>query len=431
MPSPSGSTPTIEMQAVDADFPEKLQFLFHPARYKIAYGGRGGAKSWGFARALLIMGVERPLRVLCGREIQKSIKDSVHQLLRDQIAALGLGGHYDVLDTEIRGKNGTLFLFAGLKHNIGNIQSTEGLDIVWVEEANLVSRDSWETLIPTIRKDGSEIWISFNPKLDTDETYKRFVLNPPRSAVPVKIGWQDNPWFPAVLEEERLDLQARDPDAYQNVWEGHTRQFLDGSIYAHELRKATEESRICSVPYDASKPVHTFWDLGHADATAIWFAQSVGFELRLIDYYANRGQALPHYLNALQSKGYVYGEDWLPHDARSKTIGTGRSVEDMMRAAGRKVQITPQLSVADGINAARTVFGRCYFDQAKCADGLQALRHYRYDTDENGQFKLTPLHDWASDGADAFRYFAVAMKEPRRASAPKRAAPRFEGAWMS
>lgn len=419
------------MQAVDAEFPEKLEFLFKPARYKIAYGGRGGAKSWGFARALLIIGVHRPIRVLCAREIQKSIKESVHQLLRDQIAALGLGGHYDILDTEIRGKNSTLFLFAGLKHNIGNIQSKEGLDIVWVEEANLVSRDSWETLIPTIRKDESEIWISFNPKLDTDETYKRFVLNPPRSAVLAKIGWQDNPWFPAVLEEERLDLQARDPDAYQNVWEGHTRQFLDGSIYANEMRKATEENRICSVPYDASKPVHTFWDLGHADATAIWFAQSVGFELRLVDYYSNRGHALPHYLNALQSKGYVYGEDWLPHDAQSKTLGTGRSIEEMMRAAGRKVQIAPKLSVEDGINAARTIFGRCWFDEKRCADGLQALRHYRYDTDENGQFKRTPLHDWASDGADAFRYFAVAMKEPRRASAPKVFVPRFEGAWMS
>lgn len=419
------------MTEVTAEFPEKLQFLFQPARYKIAYGGRGGAKSWGFARALLIIGVHKSIRVLCAREIQKSIQESVHQLLRDQIVAMGLEGHYEVLQTEIRSRhNGTLFLFAGLKHNIGNIKSKEGLDIVWVEEAQTVSKASWETLIPTIRGDGSEIWVSFNPELDTDETYKRFVLDPPSGAVVVKIDWRDNPWFPEVLNAERLDLQARDPDAYQNVWEGHTRQFLDGSIYAKEMRKATEEGRICSVPYDASKPVHTFWDLGHADATAIWFAQSVGFELRLVDYYANRGQALPHYLNALQSKGYVYGEDWLPHDAQSKTIGTGRSVEEMMRAAGRKVQITPKLSVEDGINAARTIFGRCWFDEKRCADGLQALRHYRYDTDDNGQFKKTPLHDWASDGADAFRYFAVAMKEPRKASGPKVYVPQFAGNWM-
>jgi phage terminase large subunit len=424
------------MQAVDADFPDKLEFLFHPAPFKVAYGGRGGGKTWGAARALAIQGAQRPLRVLCAREIQNSIHESVHQVLKDQIAALGLSSVYDVLQTEIRGKNGTQFTFAGLRHNVNSIKSKEGIDIVWVEEAQTVSKASWETLIPTIRKDGSEIWVTFNPNLDTDETYQRFVVNPPTGAVVVKIGWEDlkvpdRDWLSEGFHQKRLDLLRADPDAYQTVYGGHCRQFLDGSIYATEMRKATEESRICSVPYDASKPVHTFWDLGHADATAIWFAQSVGFELRLIDYYANRGQALPHYLNAMQSKGYVYGEDWLPHDARSKTIGTGRSVEDMMRAAGRKVQITPQLSVADGINAARTVFGRCWFDQAKCADGLQALRHYRYDTDENRQFKLTPLHDWASDGADAFRYFAVAMKEPRRASAPKRAAPRFEGAWMS
>lgn len=419
------------MLATNVEFPEKLQFLFEPARYKVAYGGRGGAKSWGFARALLCLGVERSIRVLCAREIQKSIQESVHQLLRDQIVAMGLEGHYEVLQTEIRGRrNGTLFLFAGLKHNIGNIKSKEAIDIAWVEEADQVSKASWEALVPTIRKDGSEIWVSFNPKLDTDETYKRFVRDPPSSAVVVKIDWRDNPWFPAVLEQERLDLQARDPDAYANIWDGHCRQFLEGSIYAHELRAATEQGRICNVPYDATQPVHTFWDLGHADATAIWFAQAIGFEYRLIDYYSNRGHALPHYLAELQKRAYVYGDDWLPHDAQSKTVGTGRSVEELMRAAGRNVQITPKLSVEDGINAARTLFGRCYFDEKRTADGLQSLRHYRYDTDDNGQFKLVPLHDWASDGADAFRYFAVAMKEPRKAKGPKISVYRGAGAWM-
>jgi phage terminase large subunit len=132
----------------------------------------------------------------------------------------------------------------------------------------------------------------------------------------------------------------------------------------------------------------------------------------------------------LQKRGYVYGDDWLPHDAQSKTLGTGKSIQEMMQAAGRRVRITPKLSVADGINAARTIFNRCWFDQVRCADGVEALRHYRYDTDTSGQFRKTPLHNWASDGADAFRYFAVAMREPRLSKPPRVYIPQYAGNWM-
>ena len=176
------------------EFPRKLQFLFEPHRYKCAYGGRGGAKSWGFARALLIQGAEKPLRILCTREVQKSIKDSVHSLLTDQIQAMGLGGHYQVLDNEIRGKNGTLILFAGLaSHTVESIKSFEGLDRVWCEEARSISEKSWRVLIPTIRKPESEIWISFNAELDDDPAYIRFVANQPPDCVTVKINYEDNP----------------------------------------------------------------------------------------------------------------------------------------------------------------------------------------------------------------------------------------------
>ena len=192
-----------------AEFPEKLQCLFRPARYKVLYGGRGGAKSWGIARALLIQGAAKPLRVLCAREIQKSIGDSVHKLLSDQIKALGLAGFYEVQKTVIRGRNGTEFTFHGLKHNVTNIKSAEGADVCWVEEAQTVSKSSWATLIPTIRKPGSEIWVSFNPELEDDETYQRFVANPPTGAVVVKVNWSDNPWFPDVLRQEKDDLKAR------------------------------------------------------------------------------------------------------------------------------------------------------------------------------------------------------------------------------
>lgn len=396
----------------DIAFPEKLQFLFTPSRYKVLYGGRGGAKSWGVARALLVAGTSQPLRVLCAREYQNSITESVHHLLKTQIDELGLQSYYEVQNASITGRNGTEFFFAGLKNNISRIKSFEGVDRVWIEEAQSVSKTSWDTLIPTIRKDGSEIWATFNPELDTDETYKRFVIDPPNGAIVVKLGWQDNPWFPEVLRLEKDELKVKDPDAYQNVWEGECRSSLQGAIYAKELRLAQEEGRIRTVLYDVLKPVTTFWDLGWADNTSIWFAQSVGGELRLIDYYSNSQMPLQHYLGVLQDKGYIYGTDWLPHDARAKSLATGKSVEEVMMGLQRKVNITPNLSLFDGINAARTIFNRCYFDKDKCAEGLQSLRHYRYDVDpESKQLSGKPLHDWSSHAADAFRYFAIAIAD--------------------
>jgi phage terminase large subunit len=412
-------------------FPAKLQALFRPCRYKILYGGRGGAKSWGIARALLIQGASKPLRVLCAREIQKSMKESVHQLLKDQIAALGLEGFYQVLNDEIRGANGTLFVFAGLKHNVTNIKSKEGIDIVWVEEAQAVSKHSWDTLIPTVRKEGSEIWVSFNPELDTDETYKRFVLNPPEGALVVKVNWSDNPWFPDVLRAEKDALKAKDEDAYLTVWEGYCRQTLDGAIYAKEVRLATTDKRITRVPYDASKPVETFWDLGHRDKTAIWFAQQIGFEFRLIDYYENRQHKFPHYIKHLREKPYVYGTMWLPHDAEADTVGQERTVKAQAEAHNFEVAISPNVALADGIEAARVIFDRCYFDEEKCADGLQCLRRYRYKVDpETGQFSRVPLHDESSHGADAFRYFALSMEEHSKPREPSYGGRGSAGGWM-
>jgi phage terminase large subunit len=398
------------MNEVKAEFPQTLEFLFQPARYKVLYGGRGGAKSWGVARALLIQGAQSPLRILCAREFQNSIGDSVHHLLKNQIESLKLESFYQIQNASITGLNGTEFVFAGLRNNTSRIKSFEAIDRAWIEEAQTVSKSSWKDLMPTIRKDGSEIWITFNPELETDETYQRFVVNPPTDAIVRKVNWTENPFFNAVLEQERLDDLKRDPVAYRNIWEGECRSTLEGAIYGNEIRKAEEEGRIMSVPYDALKQVHTFWDLGWADNTSIWFAQSVGPELRLIDYYSNQLQPLQHYMQTLQGKGYIYGTDWLPHDARAKSLATGRSVEEIMLSMGRKVQITPNLSLFDGINAARTIFNRCYFDKDKCSEGLQALRHYRYDIDpESKQLSGKPLHDWASHGADAFRYFALSI----------------------
>lgn len=393
------------------EFPHALECLFQPARYKVLYGGRGGAKSWGIARALLLQGTTKPLRVLCAREMQTSMAQSVHKLLKDQVAAMGLDSFYEVQQYVIKGQNGTEFTFHGLKHNVANIKSIEGVDVCWVEEAQTVSKTSWDTLIPTIRKEGSEIWVSYNPSLEADETHQRFVVKPPTGAVIQKINWSDNPWFPDVLKQEMLDLKARDYDAYLNVWEGHCKQTLDGAIYAEEVRVATIENRFTKVPYDPSKPVQTYWDLGRADKTAIWFVQMVGFEFRVIDYYENQGKALGHYLKVLQERAYVYGDTWLPHDADNELLASEQTIAQQCRAFGFKVRITPKTSVVNGINAARTVFATCWFDAEKCADGLQALRNYRYEVDpDTQQYSTNPLHDWASHGADAFRYFAVSLK---------------------
>lgn len=366
---------------------------------------------------MLIQGASSPLRILCARELQNSITESVHHLLQSQIDELKLTGFYNVQNALITGANGTEFIFAGLRNNVTRIKSFEGLDRVWVEEAQTVSKSSWDTLIPTVRKEGSEIWITFNPELDTDETYKRFVVNPPKDAQVAKVNWNDNPWFPETLRREKDELKERDPDSYLNIWEGQCRSTLEGAIYANELRKAQEEGRIRTVPYDVLKPVHTFWDLGWADNTSIWFAQSVGQELRLIDYYSNNQQPLQHYIQVLQNRGYIYGTDWLPHDAKAKSLATGRTVEEIMLAMGRKVQITSNLSLFDGINAVRTVFNRCYFDEQKCSEGLQSLRHYRYEVDpETRQLSGKPLHDYHSHAADAFRYFAISITDDMPAS---------------
>lgn len=418
------------------DFPEKLECLFRPSRYKILYGGRGSGKSWGIARALLILGAQKRLRILCAREFQNSITDSVHKLLSDQIEDMGLSGIYEIQKTTILGKNGTEFIFSGLRHNVDSLKSKEGIDIVWVEEAHMVSGYSWDKLIPTIRQENSEIWVSFNPELETDETYQRFVVNPPVAAIVQKVNWRDNPWFPDVLHQEKDDLRVKNPDAYLNVWEGHCRQTLDGAIYAREMRDAQESGRICRVPYDATKPVSVFADLGWADHTSLLFFQKIGLEYRCLRSEQDRQKPWPHYLTLIQSFGYVIEGIWLPHDARAKQLGTGKSIEELTRASGFPVRIVPNLSVEDGINALRTIFPQIYWDEKLCADGLQALRRYRYEVDPvTNQFSRKPLHDDASHYADAARYFAVGMREGQKSNKVTLPKPAFvrptATGWMS
>lgn len=406
-----------------AQFPVKLACLFDPAksRFRVLFGGRGAAKSWGVARSLLIKAAKEPLRILCAREYMTSMRDSVHKLLCDQIIDLGLQSFYEITQASIRGKNGSEFSFVGLKNNVANVKSYEGVDICWCEEAQSITRLSWNVLIPTIRKPDSEIWITFNPELETDETYQRFVVHKPDNAVVAKVNWSDNPWFPETLKLEMESLKARDPEAHRTVWEGFCRQTVDGAIFAKEVQLAELENRITRVPYDALKPVHAVFDLGWADSTAIWFVQFIGMETRLIRYIEDNQQTISHYLAEMQKFGYVYDTLWLPHDAENKTLAAnGRSIEEIVRAAGHKTRIIPKTPVVDSINAARTIFRSCYFDRENCYDGLQCLRHYRYEVDpDTKQFSRTPLHDRYSHGADAFRYIGLMINEPKERRKPK------------
>lgn len=432
------------MAPLAAQFPAPLQVLFVPKQFKVLWGGRGAGRSWGVARALLLKGAEGSsgIRVLCVRELQNSIGDSVHKVLSDQIAILGLQGFYEIQVSKIVGRNGTIFSFEGIKNNTNRIRSYEGIDYCWVEEANKVSKNSWSVLIPTIRKKGSEIWVTFNPELETDYTYVRFVKDPDLVAAPlgrfgqpitgttvyesdlsfvVKMTYRDNPWFDEtslvpVMERDKRD--ERNYDTYLNVWEGFCLQVLEGAVYAKELRRALEDGRIGKVPWEGSLPVNTAWDLGRADNTSIWFFQRVGMQWRVVDFFEASGEGdVGFFLKELQTRPYVYGSHFLPHDAKAKRLGTKKSVQEMISAAypGR-VQIVPRLSLVDGINAARVTLGSCWIDEDRCTDGLNRLRHYQYKV-VNGQRSNEPLHDEASDAADAFRYMALSMKSPQGGSA--------------
>jgi phage terminase large subunit len=389
-------------------FPDKLKVLFQPARYKTLYGGRGGAKSWGIARALLIQGAAAPLRILCCREVQKSIDDSVHQLLADQVSALGLDSFYEVQRQDIIGKNGTSFLFAGLRdQNVTSIKSYEGIDRCWVEEAQAVTKRSWSILIPTIRKEDSEIWVSLNPELDSDETYQRFVVNPPPGSLVVNINYRDNPWFPKVLNIEREHLQKTDPEAYENVWEGKPRTVVPGAIYKREVIELIEGRRVRAVPYDPMLKVHAVWDLGWNDQMSIILVQRLHSELRIIEYIEDSHRTLADYAADLRNKPYQWANDWLPHDGAAKDYKTGKSAQELLTALGRRVRMVHKMDVESGIKAARLVLPRCYFDQDKTARLVDCLKRYRRAINATTQEPGAPLHDEHSHGADAFRYLSV------------------------
>lgn len=321
---------------------------------------------------------------------------------------MGLGTFYTVLETEIRGINGSLVIFSGLStQTIDSIKSLEGIDLVWVEEAQTVSDTSWGLLIPTIRKPGSRFVLTMNPMLESDATSQRFLVNPPPDTLSLQVNWRDNPWFPTELEAERLYHKERFPDTYEHVWEGAHLPAVQGAIFFGEIQSAESAGRIRDVPYDPLLKVHTFWDLGRADSTAIIMAQVVGSEIRVFDFIEDNNKALSYYADELRERRYNWGDDWIPHDGFHKRLETGRSTAELLQGFGRSVQRTPDVGVLTGIQTAREVFPRVYIDRTKCEKLITHLKNYRWDVPNNDKDATRPRHDEHSHACDAWRYMSV------------------------
>ena len=417
------------------EFTENQQFLFEPHRYKVGKGGRNGTKSWGFARALLVKGFEQPLRILCAREVQKSIKESVHQLLKDQVSLLGLEGFYEVLQNEIRGRNGTLISFVGLSSLTAHtIKSYEGYDICWVEEAALVTRRSWDILLPTIRKEESEIWVTFNPELDTDDTWVRFIENTPKNCVVMEMSYDTNPWMTSTAKEERenflrlVESGARRQEDYDNIWLGKCKTSVAGAIYPDEVAAVIKSGRLCPTPYDPTLKVFIIYDIGWNDNMAISAVQAAASSVRFIDYIEDNHRTYEWYINGVDADGEHTGTGlmdkpyakqiksmYLPQDGKAHNPQTGKSdkeiIEALLKDKGIDVDFIPDIGVKQGIEAARQMFPRCYFDKVLCTPLFNRLRRYARVINASTGTAGKPKHDENSHGGDNFRYVAVIEKE--------------------
>jgi len=408
------------------EFADHVREIWKPYRYKVLYGGRGGVKSWTVARYLLISGFQEPLRILCGREVQKSIKDSVHQLLADQISLLGLEGFYEVLQTEIRGKNGTKFAFTGLSNlTAETIKSFEGYDKFWGEEAAGFTRRSIDILLPTIRKANSEILFTLNPDLDTDEVYQRFIESPPDNCLLLECSYHNNPWFPDILEEERntflraVEKGARRQEEYDNIWSGKCKPAVDGAIFVDEVRETLSSGRLCAVPYDPKLQVYTVWDLGWNDKMAIGVVQTAASSVRVIGYIEDSHRTYESYVNELLAKPYGKKLEinpraaWLPHDGKARNPQTGLSPIELLPKLGLKTDPkgVPDIGIKAGIEAARQMFPRVYFDKQNCTPLFNRLRRYARVISPTTDEPMMPKKDENTHGADMFRYIAVVEKE--------------------
>jgi phage terminase large subunit len=406
---------------IRVEVPRKLKPLLYPKRYKGLFGGRGGAKSHFMAEQVILRAYMKPTRIVCIREVQNSIKDSVKQLLIDKIEKFGLMPYFDVLEGEIRGPNGSMIVFKGMQsYNASNIKSLEGYDIAWVEEAQTLSQHSLDLLRPTLRKEGSELWFSWNPRYKTDPVDVFFRKSPPTEAVSVLVNWYDNPWFPDVLRKEMLHDFDVDQDKAEHIWNG-AYGASQGAILARWVGKAEREGRVhTEVEFDPhGYTIEVSSDLGFRDTASFWYWQRSMGGFKLLKYEGDTGLDADDWIPRIHATVLELGcrkppKIWLPHDARAKTFQSKHTtIEKFAESFGAgNVEIVPISKKLDQIEAARTVINKCEFHKDFCEEGLDGLMAWEYSyNEENGVFSREPLHNWASHPSDAFAYGCQIMAQ--------------------
>lgn len=403
------------------EVPKEFKVLFDldsDLRHIVLYGGRASGKSTSVALSLLILGMNKKLRILCTREVQNSIADSVHKLLSDLISKYKLNT-WEVQKDIIRNKQtGSEIFFKGLHNNSQSIKSIEGIDIVWVEEAQSVSADSINTLVPTIRKTGSRLIWTFNRLTENDPVWELIVKKADNRTFVQKINSDAiESLLSKEIIEEREKMRIDNPEMFDHVWLGEPMTAKTGSVFGKQLAQARSEGRITKVPYDASTGVYTAWDLGIGDSTVIWFFQVVGREIHFIDHYEGSNEDLGHYISYIQNKPYQYTTHFLPHDSKARELQTGMTRVEFFNNHGiYNIEVLRPTNFSLGQDdidlVARPKFSLCWFDEEKCQRGLECLRayHYEYD-DKNKLLRNKPEHDWSSHSSSAFIYALMAKTE--------------------
>jgi phage terminase large subunit len=400
--------------------------LLEPSRYKAAYGGRGSGKSHFFAELMVEDSLaNKGLRSVCIREVQKDLKDSAKLLIEDKLSKFGLGeaDGFKVFKEEIETPGDGLIIFKGMKdYTADSIKSLEGFNRAWVEEAHTFSDMSLGMLRPTIRTDNSELWFSWNPRRKTDAVDLLFRKTPPTGSVVVKANWSDNPWFPSVLEQERLDCLRDNPDQYENIWNGGYVTIAAGAYYAKALAAAKINNQIGRVPADPLMTKRAFFDIGgtgaKADAVAVGVAQFIGKEIRLLDYYEAVGQPLATHVQWLRSRGHDKALCVLPHDGDTNDKVYDVSYKSYLEQAGFEVEVIPNQgkgAASMRIEAGRRMFPSIWFNEETTGALIEALGWYHEKKDEARNIGLGPEHDWSSHGADMFGLMCVAYEAPEKA----------------
>lgn len=416
------------MATVRIKLPPKLVPVFTgEADVRGAYGGRGSAKTRSFAkmsavRAYMWSRAGREGIILCARQFMNALDDSSLEEIKAAIRSEPwLEAHFEIGEKFVRTRDGRIaYKFAGLDRNIDSIKSKARILLCWVDEAEPVTEEAWTKLIPTIREEDSELWVTWNPERRTSATHKRFREKAPLGSRIVAINYTDNPWFPKVLDKKRLDDRENRPDHYAHIWEGDFVTVYEGAYYARQITRMKQEGRLGRVSADPLMTCRAIWDIGgtgaKADACAIWIAQFVGREIRVLDYYEAQGQPLAAHVNWLREKGYAKALCVLPHDGASNDKVYDVSYESALKDAGFAVEVIPNQGKGAAMNrieAARRLFPSIWMNEATTGPGLEALGAYHARKDDNRNIDLGPEHDWSSHAADAFGLMCVVYEEPR------------------